>query len=324
MKNVLYNIKKYLFLLFLLCVFSSCTTLKTVTYDIDSLKIDSSGFKNTTTTPTNLKSQQNSDYITLAIIADLHSCFYGIEQHELLDEVSAQNPDIILFAGDIIDESTNEFPSSNAYIVLKECAKICPCFYSTGNHEYYNKISAEKLKTNVENCDVKVLDGIEQTICIKNIEINICGIDDICAGIDIVEKELDNCANKIKIINQKNTSNYSVLISHRPFMIEKYLEYPFDLIICGHEHGGQFAIPGLINGFYSHEEGLLPQHSGGLYYYSNNKKVICKSRNNQLFISPVTQNLESQIMIVSRGLARETTPIPRIGNSPEFCIIKLH
>ena len=58
-------------------------------------------------------------------------------------------------------------------------------------------------------------------------------------------------------------------------------------------------MPGLINGLYAPHQGFFPKYAGGEYRFDNT------------------------IMIVSRGLARESTRVPRIFNRPELVIIDL-
>ena len=90
-----------------------------------------------------------------------------------------------------------------------------------------------------------------------------------------------------------------MLLTHRPELIDKYNEYNFDLILSGHAHGGQWRIPFILNGLIAPNQGLLPKYTGGLYKFGNNN------------------------MIVSRGLARESTIIPRLFNRPELVIIDI-
>ena len=79
--------------------------------------------------------------------------------------------------------------------------------------------------------------------------------------------------------------------------MKRYQKYDFDLVLSGHAHGGQWRIPGILNGLYVPNQGLFPKYAGGRYDY------------------------EGGTMIVSRGLARESTPIPRIFNRPEVVIV---
>ena len=92
---------------------------------------------------------------------------------------------------------------------------------------------------------------------------------------------------------------FSVLLSHRPELVELYQEHDFDLVLCGHAHGGQWRIPEILNGLYAPNQGVFPKYAGGRY------------------------DFENQTMIVSRGLARESTLAPRIFNRPELVIVDI-
>ena len=96
-------------------IFAFRTDLKVMQYKISSEKID---FK-----------------IKMAFIADLHSCYYGEGQKELLDCINKHAPDIILFGGDIADD---KLPHENWMITLEALSKSYPCYYVSGNHEYWS------------------------------------------------------------------------------------------------------------------------------------------------------------------------------------------
>ena len=63
--------------------------------------------------------------------------------------------------------------------------------------------------------------------------------------------------------------------------------------------GGQWRLPIFINGLLAPNQGWFPKYAGGYY------------------------DFEELDMIVSRGLARETTRVPRIFNRPELVVITL-
>ena len=98
---------------------------------------------------------------------------------------------------------------------------------------------------------------------------------------------------------KSQNGHYTILLAHRPEYFQLYADYGFDLALCGHAHGGQWRLPGLINGVYAPGQGLWPKYAGGIY-----QQAACT-------------------MLVSRGLARESTRIPRLFNRPELVIIDL-
>ena len=105
-----------------------------------------------------------------------------------------------------------------------------------------------------------------------------------------------------------NPSRLGVLLSHRPEYSGAYADYDFDLICSGHLHGGQWGIPGLGLGVCGPSSGgpapserlLFPRRAGGAYRLN-----------------------DTTTMVVSRGLARESTPLPRFFNHPELVVIDI-
>ncbi|MBE5947668.1 MAG: metallophosphoesterase [Lachnospiraceae bacterium] len=241
-----------------------------------------------------IESDKVSNTVTFALITDLHSDKYGKGQKTLLNAVDEQSPDIVLLGGDIFDD---EKSYDNAETTIKYLAEKYPCYYVTGNHEYWSK-DIDNILDIVESYGAVVLSGDCDTITINGESINICGVDDPAVvkytkhgkGIERQMKES---------LKGVDTENYTILLSHRPELIDTYKEYDFDLVLSGHAHGGQWRIPGLINGIYVPNQGLFPQYAGGRYDY------------------------DTGTLIVSRGLARESTPIPRVFNRPELVIVKV-
>jgi predicted MPP superfamily phosphohydrolase len=229
--------------------------------------------------------------VKIALIADLHSCRYGEGQSELIRELEVQNPDAVFLGGDILDD---RMPHQGAMELLQVIGRRYPCFYVSGNHEYWSG-EIESIKKLVRGCGIPVLEGDVVSLDIGGNKISLGGIDDFEAGISVVHRQLE------QIAAQKDTSRYSILLAHRPEAIETYLSYGFDLILSGHAHGGQWRIPGLINGIAAPNQGFFPKYAGGEYRFPD----------------------EGTVFIVSRGLARESSRIPRIFNPPELVFIEL-
>ena len=236
-----------------------------------------------------LETEEISAPVRLAILTDLHSCDYGAGQRELLDMVEGLNPqpDAVLLAGDIVDD---KLPEDNAWTAIEGLAVGYPCFYVTGNHEWRGG-EAERICQQMETSGVTVLRGeVVDFTTAAGQTVQICGIDDPEAG---MEGQLAQAGSQVE------EGMFSVLLAHRPERIGEYLEYPFDLVIAGHAHGGQWRIPGVLNGLVAPDQGLFPQYAGGQY------------------------DFEDAALIVSRGLARESTRVPRIFNRPELVVIDL-
>lgn len=231
----------------------------------------------------------------IALVTDLHSCKYGASQKTLIDAVDREKPDMILLGGDIFDD---EIPDDNTKIFLSAIAKKYPCYYVTGNHEYWSMRAHEML-------DWLRAHGIED-IGGKIIQTNINGNEICLSGLNDPDEarytgEGDGMKAELgRAMNERDDTAFTMLLTHRPSFVDLYKDAGFDLVLAGHAHGGQWRIPGILNGVFAPDEGFFPKYAGGFYHFDNGGE-----------------------MIVSRGLARESTRIPRLFNRPELVIINL-
>lgn len=237
-----------------------------------------------------ISTNEPKNLIRIVLITDLHSCKYGDKQIDLINSVDAQKPDVVLLGGDIFDD---DIPGANSEIFIKNIASKYLCFYVSGNHEYWSG-EMDKIKQKVRDAGVVVLEGDCRTIRVKNRMVNICGVDDPTEiGKEMMFNQLTQA------IEAADPNAFTILLSHRPELIEEYRNYDVDLVLTGHAHGGQWRIPGILNGLYAPDQGFFPKYAGGRY------------------------DFDDTTMIVSRGLARETTRIPRLFNHPELVVIDL-
>ncbi|MBR3834940.1 MAG: metallophosphoesterase [Lachnospiraceae bacterium] len=263
-----------LILVVLLILISCDFRLKTVKYTIDSSKVENS-FK-------------------IALITDLHGNTYGKNQSTLIDAIDKENPDVVLLGGDIFDDKIDYEESEETIAILSKKYK---CYYVTGNHEYWSK-DVDNIISIVKSYGITVLEGDVDTININGQQVNICGVADPDNYVYLDGGE--TLETQMKRINQRvNREYYTLLLSHRPEYYDLYSQYGFDLVLSGHAHGGQWRIPGILNGLYAPDQGLFPKYAGGLYEY------------------------EGGTLIVSRGLDREGIKVPRIFNRPELVIINV-
>ena len=228
--------------------------------------------------------------IRLAVVSDLHSCDYGKGQVALVEAIREENPDVVLFVGDIFDD---RLPDDSAQTLIKALVRCCPCIYVSGNHEYWSE-RVDEMKAWLRGVGVTVLEGECRTMVIEGTTVDFCGIDDPTYMLGEWDAQLRR-ANA-----QSDKGHFRVLMSHRPERVEAYENYSFDLILTGHAHGGQWLIPLVGRGCCSPDQYFFPKYVTGRY------DLACGSP-----------------MLVCRGLARESTPLPRYFNSPEFLLVEL-
>ena len=196
--------------------------------------------------------------------------------------------------GDLIDSNKTDIEVAINFI--KNINNIAPIYFVSGNHES-NISSYSKLKEQIGENKVIILDNKVEILKVNESEINLIGIDDPrMANEDGVS---DSEIVKVELANAKyNENTYSILLSHRPELFDIYVEKQINLILTGHAHGGQIRIP-FIGGIVAPNQGFFPKYTSGIF--EENKTT----------------------MVVNRGIGNSILPF-RINNRPELVVITIN
>jgi len=226
-------------------------------------------------------------------ISDFHNTTSKKLTNQLVEEITKEEPNIIVITGDLIDSRRTNIDVAIDF--LKKIKDIAPIYYVSGNHE--SRISEyETLKKEMNDLGINLLDNELIEIQKKDDIINLIGIDDPSFSNTI---EVDDCEiieDQIKIINY-DENFYTILLSHRPEAFKTYVNENINLIFSGHAHGGQIRLP-FIGGIFVPNQGFFPKYTSGKYEEKNTT------------------------MIVSRGIGNSLFPF-RINNRPELIVVEL-
>lgn len=246
------------------------------------------GLKNdVVVTEYNISDKKVNNKFKIAFLADTHSCDYGKDHEEIMDKLKAIKPDFVLLGGDIIDD---QLPMDKGFDLVKSIAGKYKVFYVTGNHEIWSG-EHDFIKEKIASFGVKVLSGDSEKIQINDTSINVMGIDDP----DVGEEKYSHQHDKLV---ETSKQDLTILLAHRPERTFDYSELNVDYIFSGHAHGGQWRIPYILErGLFAPNQGFFPKYTKGI------------------------NQLDKGKLIVSRGLSRESTRIPRFYNPPEIVVI---
>lgn len=229
--------------------------------------------------------------VRLAVVTDFHS---SDNADDVATMVASCAPDAVLMVGDMFDDDTQNRPTERTLSLMRQLSAQYPCYYVSGNHEAWTG-EMDALYQQTEEAGVTVLRMSSGVLTVRGQRIALCGIPDpyemVFSGAPDTEEQLRQALEDV------DSADFTVLLAHRPELLAKYAQFPLDLVVSGHAHGGQVRIPGVLNGLYAPNQGWFPKLAGGAY----------------------TQ--DGTTLIVSRGLAVRTR-LPRIFNRPEVVLVR--
>ncbi len=229
--------------------------------------------------------------VRLAVVTDFHS---SDNADDVAAMVASCAPDAVLMVGDMFDDDTANRPTERTLSLMRQLSAQYPCYYVSGNHEAWTG-EMDALYQQTEEAGVTVLRMSSGVLTVRGQRIALCGIPDpyemVYSGAPDTEEQIRQAMENV------DSADFTVLLAHRPELLAKYAQFPLDLVVSGHAHGGQVRIPGVLNGLYAPNQGWFPKLAGGAY----------------------TQ--DGTTLIVSRGLAVRTR-LPRIFNRPEVVLVR--
>ena len=222
-------------------------------------------------------------------ITDIHlGEFYNLNQLEkVVKKINGLDADIVVFTGDLIDNASTYNEIDNIAEVLKEIKCKTGKYAIYGNHDYGG--GAVRYYEDIMNKGgFQVLKNEGTTIGFKDKHIKIFGADDGLMGKQNVNKTMSRINNK----------SINLLLLHEPDLAKKYSDYPVDLVLSGHSHGGQIYIP----------------------FYGPLKKNILSEKYTKGFYK--LDNLRETKIYVNSGLGNTKVPF-RFFNIPQISVFNL-
>jgi len=163
--------------------------------------------------------------IRIVHLSDLHCEAKPLLEPDLAALVRMQQPDLIVFVGDLANDSQGIRTSES---LLRELALIAPVYAVRGNWDYSPWNSAEMYR----RAGVTLLEAETATLNIRGSAINIAGVG---AG---------ETGESIRVLSTVPTGAFTVFLNHYPDEIERVgSQGRANLYLAGHTHGGQVALP---------------------------------------------------------------------------------
>lgn len=239
--------------------------------------------------------------IQAVVISDLHDHEFGEENIKLVEKIEAVKPDLILMDGDMLNSDSSS--ASIPVKLIQNLKKIAPVYYALGNHEeaYIENGHAELIEE-LEAAGAVVLDKEYVDIEINGTQVRLGGMYDYAFGLDGNNTALSALEGTLNfLMDYQNTDRLKIMMAHRPdsFVFgDASSTWNIDLVISGHNHGGQIVLP-LLGGLYGGDQGWFPEYIHGIYQKDNIQ------------------------MFVTSGLGSNQEKLPRFNNPPEIALLTI-
>jgi uncharacterized protein len=205
--------------------------------------------------------------VRMVFMSDLHLGHLGTSDQleDTLAVVAELKPDVVVIPGDIVDERSDDVRRGMALLGGIDAPQGVVA--TLGNHEQYNRLEffLEECKKN----DIRVLR--QQSWQLPQ-GLILAGIDDLRV---LRDQELDLVDAFKKTLSPIPWERFTVLLFHRPVMVQSAFDLGADVILSGHTHGGQLppfqilspiANDGHLSGAYHYGDNLLYVTSGAGFW----------------------------------------------------------
>lgn len=195
--------------------------------------------------------------LRIVAISDLH-LGYGIGKKEFegwVKTINAENPDIVLIAGDIIDNSVRPLNDGHFEEVFHKIKAKYGVYACLGNHEYISGI-----RESLDFIDKTSITLLRDTVAMVDSSFYVIGRDDRSNPNRKPLKELVANLDKTKPI---------IMLDHQPYELEEAEAYGIDFQFSGHTHQGQvWPISLITKSLYEDDHGFIKKGNANIYVSS--------------------------------------------------------
>ena len=188
------------------------------------------------------------DELNIVLAADLHLGYtVGPKMmRQMVDKINAQNPDIVLIAGDIFDNDYDAMGRPEELIrILSQIHSKYGTYAVYGNHDTdekilagftfpskHKKVSDSRMDDFLKRANIQLI--TEKTLLIADSFYLVGRADEERPG-----RGVDILKTPWEIMDTLETSKPVIVIEHEPKFLQEIADAGIDLHLCGHTHDGQ-------------------------------------------------------------------------------------
>lgn len=187
-----------------------------------------------------IKTDKDVPPLRVALIADSHvgACFDGNGFAEHMKTIEEQHPDILVIAGDFVDDDTSKTDMVRSCAALGEMNTTYGVYYVPGNHDagYSDNrgFSYDDLLSELRKNDVTVLE--DESVLIAD-KYYLVGRNDRSMERMTIDR----------LLMFIQPAYYTIVLDHQPNDYAAEAQAGCDLVLSGHTHGGQMFPVGILS-----------------------------------------------------------------------------
>jgi len=199
--------------------------------------------------------------LRIAQLSDIHhSETYSEEQiQRAIDQTNDLSPDMVVLTGDYITATRRYVPTVTK--MLGALRAVHGTFAILGNHDFW--VDAEWITRSLQKTGIEVLRNASTTITSKSDAIKLAGVDDLWMRQSDLKRAMKGT----------RSNETRILLSHNPEILPEAVDRKVDLVLSGHTHGGQVALPVIgaphMNSYYNGKTIAGHAIEGGTQIYVN-------------------------------------------------------
>ena len=167
--------------------------------------------------------------------------------------INEQQPDIVLFAGDVVDRRMKPLVQQRMDEELRQIQATLGVYAITGNHEYISGVPDE-VERFMKKANVVFL---RDTVCLIDSSFYLIGRD------DYTNKQRKSLS---ELVGELDCDFPRILLDHQPYNLSEAEQNNIDLQLSGHTHAGQFfPINLIVNRMYELPYGY--KKKGNTHYF---------------------------------------------------------
>ncbi len=207
------------------------------------------------------KTVNNHKQLNIVLLSDLHlGTIIGPNKlTRIVNKINALNPDIVLFAGDVVDENIKPVIKKNMGKLLENIVSKYGTYAITGNHEFIGGVGPA-----VEYLEQHKVKYLRDTAMLIDSSFWLVGRNDK----DMPRFTGKNRKGLDSIMAQVDKSYPVILMDHQPFHLEEAARNGVDIQFSGHTHNGQMFPFNYITQAIYHPDWGYRQIDNTQYYVS--------------------------------------------------------